>query len=129
MPASVYSFLLPWAVDMPREIPFNPQPDACKPGFQGSGTQFGKTADTVSHWHVDFDLILLSLDRYLTSTLSFARVGEEQLSLSGWEGQDTCLVPHKFFNPSCCFQCHSTNFLASKILLASSPSLLHLLFH
>lgn len=116
---TIYSFFLPWAVDMPREVSFNPQPDECKPGFQCSGTQFGKTADTVSHWHVDFDLILLFLVRYLTSTLSFARVGEEQLSLCGWEGQDTCLAPRKFFNQSCCFQYHSKNFLASKILLSS----------
>lgn len=33
IPTSVYS-LPPWAVQLPREVPLNPRPDGCKPGFQ-----------------------------------------------------------------------------------------------
>lgn len=47
----VYSFCS-LGVHLPTEIPFNPQPDGCKPVFQCPEIEFGKTAGTASQ-HVD----------------------------------------------------------------------------
>ena len=57
VPASVYSFLPPWAVQLLRAVPFNPQPDKYKAGFLCSGTEFGERAGRVSHQHTDFSVL------------------------------------------------------------------------